>query len=931
MGSPSMPVLTPQISLPASASKPQDTTFQNSYLDSLSKSQISDPKKSRLRNSSGLQSLGSPAGNMPMLSPTTGILHSPSSHSESASPLPGAQSHIVNKSSAISSGFGVIQQVPRSESQPAAPTAISGPPNVTVQANVPQPNLLGGPGSQIHAQRHLPPNTRLVRGPNGQVTLQKIQTIELTQEMQTTFRAVQTRITEIERQAVKTPQDESDLARLYSKQQHILSSGRPVPTTQPPAPVVQVPTSMPTTIPKPNIPISYTHSVGKREITIPTGPVGPTLPPPGIPLPIRPSSSSSSVPPLTDQQKRIVAEFKTKIATLPPDQQQAYIAQNKLNLIKQLNFQPSQLQALQGTRGPIAPSRPPNVPPQIPVLAPVNMAPPNLHPIKPPPPPQALLNPPTLVPQGVSLPINPLPVEMPERSRPPAMCPAINKSKKIAWVESQIKKDQQEAVNPNFKTPFRSKEDACKRLLRYHVFDDTDIETADLNQLDQDFEIKSQFLLTKCQAMLSRYHFLLLQESTRQVSSSEEVMLGRQWVAAEKQDLAKEKEELTQINNRLDELRALETPTEEQIQEERELLKKLKPDFPGVPNSWSDKFEEVMGRPLKDEIDTVDKSFNDDHSVGGDTVRWGDDSDVEEDDKSKNILNHGGESSKPNELKDYKEHYAEGSEINWGSCSDRSRQDSGNKLKDVRVSLTNVMNQRGVKRELEETGSLISMSPRPDSRQLSAPDSIEPSSPGSDSHHIGLKFNRTMSGRWSAQLKQDDDSDDDEDYDEFSSMHNHLSGFNPRSGDEGGSVYSGSPLFEPPSKILRKSNESDDDQDFSLADVAGSSAAVGYLVDDLNDDDDLRFNSPSAASLERFGSATPSRFGVDCATPNLDSEPADNDSVQNAINSILDLPDRGGVQTPDDLNNLTGLLDSMESDEVDPSLDAAVASIQGLM
>lgn len=498
------------------------------------------------------------------------------------------------------------------------------------------------------------------------------------------------------------------------------------------------------------------------------------------------------------------------------------------------------------------------------------------------------------------------------------MCPAINKSKKIAWVESQIKKDQQEAVNPNFKTPFRSKEDACKRLLRYHVFDDTDIESADLDQLDQDFEIKSQFLLTKYQAMLSRYHFLLLQESTRQVSSSEEVMLGRQWVAAEKQDLAKEKEELIQINNRLDELRALETRTEEQLQEETELLKKLKPDFPGVPNSWSDKFEEVMGRPLKDEITAKDDSYNDD------TVRW-DNSETEDAAKSNKELDHRGESSKLNELKDHKEEYVEGSDINWGS-SERSRQDSGSKLKGLRVSLTNVMSQRGVKRELEETGSLISMSPRPDS--------IEPSSPGSDSHHIGLKFNRTMSGRWSAQLKQDDEDseeNEDDDYDEFSAIHNHLSGFNSRSGEEGGSVYSGSPLFEPPSKILRKSNESDDDQDFSLADVAGSSAAVGYLVDDINDDVDLRFNSPSAASLERFGSTTPSRFGVDCATPNLDSEPADNDSVQNAINSILDLPDRGGVQTPDDLNNLTGLLDSMESDEVDPSLDAAVASIQGLM
>jgi hypothetical protein len=191
--SPSMPVLTPQVSLP---SKPHDTSFQNTYLDSLSKSQISDPKKIRLRNSSGVGNIGSPGGNMPMLSPTTGILHSPSPLSDrgTGSPLPLSnplvQSHITNKSSVIQSSggsFGVIQPVHRTESHTGTVTSttMTGPPNVTVQANVSQPNLgLGGAGSQIRALQHLPPNTRLVRGPNGQVTLQKIQTIELSQEMQ---------------------------------------------------------------------------------------------------------------------------------------------------------------------------------------------------------------------------------------------------------------------------------------------------------------------------------------------------------------------------------------------------------------------------------------------------------------------------------------------------------------------------------------------------------------------------------------------------------------------------------------------------------------------------------------------------------------------------------------------------------------------------
>jgi len=74
---------------------------------------------------------------------------------------------------------------------------------------------------------------------------------------------------------------------------------------------------------------------------------------------------------------------------------------------------------------------------------------------------------------------------------------SINKQKKIAWVESQIKKDQHEAVNPNYKTPFRSQEDACKRLLRYHVFDELDTSPWDLEKSDDNFEIKSAIAICR--------------------------------------------------------------------------------------------------------------------------------------------------------------------------------------------------------------------------------------------------------------------------------------------------------------------------------------------------------------------------------------------------------------------------------------------------
>merc|ERR1712241_1302619 len=120
----------------------------------------------------------------------------------------------------------------------------------------------------------------------------------------------------------------------------------------------------------------------------------------------------------------------------------------------------------------------------------------------------------------------------------------INKQKKIAWVESQIKKDQNEAVNPKYKTPFSSKEDACKRLLRYHVFDELDDSPSEMIESEEKFDLKSVLHLKKYRQMLDKYHYLLVQESMRQVSSSEEVMLARLWDSDERQLLNNEKEDV---------------------------------------------------------------------------------------------------------------------------------------------------------------------------------------------------------------------------------------------------------------------------------------------------------------------------------------------------------------------------------------------------
>lgn len=58
------------------------------------------------------------------------------------------------------------------------------------------------------------------------------------------------------------------------------------------------------------------------------------------------AAQTAAITQLSDEQKKIVFEFKQKMALLPPEQQPAFIAQHKGALLKQLNFQPTQLQLL---------------------------------------------------------------------------------------------------------------------------------------------------------------------------------------------------------------------------------------------------------------------------------------------------------------------------------------------------------------------------------------------------------------------------------------------------------------------------------------------------------------------------------------------------------------------------------------------------------
>lgn len=546
------------------------------------------------------------------------------------------------------------------------------------------------------------------------------------------------------------------------------------------------------------------------------------------------------------------------MSALPGPEQAAYIAQNKMTLIKQLNFQPNQLRILQSSQQP------------------------------PPPPPAALRAQARLPSPGLGL---------LDTARPPPGPPAqpFDKSKRIAWVESQLRKDQQEAVNPNYKTPFRSREDACKRLLRYHVYNEPLMDSGELAAADKEFDGRAESLVARYQVNLSKYHLLLLDESTRLCSSSCEAMLGRMWVADERSALAREKEEFRQRCTRLAELDRMESLSYEERAEQTRLARLIeRPDFPPVPDTWADKYQQIVGpwELYKQKHRKKVSSANTNSSTQ---------SQEEPSQQPVEIKAEPRESESEAELSVRERHESENSDF-WAARSSpaRSRNSSASSLRrELRINLSNVMESSSPhRRHSGDIAKFVSFRP---------PSSSDNSSLDKTESFVGLKFNRSMSGRWSAASLK-------------------------REGSQGGRAEE----YELAQKRMKGSQEDkdfsdeSDDEDFNLADVGGNNAAVQSMLENDDDmdleEDELRFGSQSRLSLDTFDQTL--RYNGSYPSPGLGSDSRDNDSVQNAINSILDF-DRVGVQTPDDLRNLTGLLDAMEDGSVRYSDDTqnAVNSI----
>ena len=107
--------------------------------------------------------------------------------------------------------------------------------------------------------------------------------------------------------------------------------------------------------------------------------------------------------------------------------------------------------------------------------------------------------------------------------------------------ELQLRTDQKGALSPDFKTPFKSKLDACKRLIRYHVFSDRGPSKREVEHTEALFESHSEALLKKSKAMIYKYQSLLLKDSQRRHATAEVVMLYRMHLQDERNRFEKHK------------------------------------------------------------------------------------------------------------------------------------------------------------------------------------------------------------------------------------------------------------------------------------------------------------------------------------------------------------------------------------------------------
>ncbi|KAK3580921.1 hypothetical protein CHS0354_008211 [Potamilus streckersoni] len=144
---------------------------------------------------------------------------------------------------------------------------------------------------------------------------------------------------------------------------------------------------------------------------------------------------------------------------------------------------------------------------------------------------------------------------------------------RTSLIHQQIRRDQNVALNPDTKKPFKNRDDACRRLIRYHVFQTYGPSHDEFDKFDKQFEQVSVELLQKKERLFQGFRYLLLEESMRTQPSSEVVMLQRM----------------------------LNQDIKRQIEQEREIAKNNSDEFEPMPSKYL-KMEEVASNEQEDMV-----------------------------------------------------------------------------------------------------------------------------------------------------------------------------------------------------------------------------------------------------------------------------------------------------------------------------------------
>ncbi|KAM7359258.1 BRD4 interacting chromatin remodeling complex associated protein isoform 2-T2 [Cochliomyia hominivorax] len=143
----------------------------------------------------------------------------------------------------------------------------------------------------------------------------------------------------------------------------------------------------------------------------------------------------------------------------------------------------------------------------------------------------------------------------------------------------QLEVDQQSCLNPDYKSPFQNKEEAVKRLIRYHCMYQTDEDIP--SEEEEEFEKSAIRFQDKFRKLSGKFQQILLQESMLQHRTSEICQIEKLMI----EDLKQEIEDSKQLEKDILEYELLQQQQQQQHQDAQQQSQDQKDSLKDIQNS----------------------------------------------------------------------------------------------------------------------------------------------------------------------------------------------------------------------------------------------------------------------------------------------------------------------------------------------------------